>query len=167
MAIESVIGWGALAVGAGVWALDSGPPVTLSLDQWLCALAALILGQGLFRDLRVIRARRAEKAALEAAGIKPHAEPAPGGPLDAPSLTQGRRGAEINLCVESTTGVGLLALALLYVAFPAPPPITLPRGAAIAGAGVVLLIGWGTRDWVLTLRYIRDHYDIPVYRNRK
>lgn len=158
MPLESVIGTAALVVGTGLWAVDSAPPVTLSLDQWLCGLAGLILAQGLVRDLRVIASRRRARAAGEA-------PPPPTGPVDAPSITG--TGPELNVCLESTTGLMMLGLALLYVAFPVPPPITLPRGAVVAGAGLVLIVGWLTRDWVLTLRYIRDHYDVPVWRMRK
>lgn len=155
MPLESVIGTAALVVGTGLWAIDSAPPLTLTLDQWLCGLAGLILFQGLVRDLRVVAARRRARAAGEL----------PPKPVDPPSNLGA--GPELNVCLESTTGLMLLGLALLYVAFPSPPPITMPRGAALAGAGAVLIVGWLTRDWVLTLRYIRDHYDVPVFRVRK
>src|SRR5688500_5536505 len=145
MTLESALGAAALLAGSAWWSMDSSPPLTLSLDQWLCGVAALVLGQGLFRDLRVIAARRRAARAGVAADAQAQ------GTID--PATYSGRGPELNVCLESTMGLGLLALALFYVAFPVPPRIAVPRGAILAGAGALLLIGWHSRDWVLTLRH--------------
>lgn len=147
MMIESALGAVAVVAGGAWWALDAGPPLTLGLEQWLCGVAALVLGQGLVRDLRVIYLRRR-------AGTPPPAPDAPEPP----------RGPELNVCMESTVGLFLLGVAFFYMAFPVPPKISIPRGAAMFGAGVIVLVGWISRDLVLTLRHIKDHYDVPVWR---
>ena len=166
MMIESALGAVAVVAGGAWWALDAGPPLALTLDQWLCGIAGLVLGQGLIRDLRVVALRRRAKAR---AGTHQHdAAPAPAPP--APPESE-RIGPELNVCLESTVGLFLLGLAVFYVAFPVPPRIALPRGAALVAAGVIVLAGWVSRDLVLTLRHIKDHYhvrvwDVPVWRRK-
>lgn len=148
IAPDAALGVALLVGGLALWPFDRSPALTLGLESVLAAAAALVFGQGLVRDVATIVRRRAGRG-REAAGVS------------APP-----RGPAVNLCLESTLGLVLLALASLYAAFPSPPPVTLPRGLAVAGTGVLLVAGWLVRDWVLTLRHVADHHDLPVLDRR-
>jgi hypothetical protein len=135
----------ALTVGGLlVWSIDPGPPPSIGADMLGCALAALILGQGLVRDLIQMATRRRARARGEC----------PAQPVV--------RGQEVNVCLESTLGLGLLGLAAVHAAFPTPPQIVVPRGLLVAATGLVVCGGWLVRDWVLTVRHVENHYDLPV-----
>lgn len=147
---EGHVSAGVVAAGVLLAVLAPGWTISVTGDGAVCAVAGVLLGQGLVRDLRVIRARRrspmdpAEKAARALAA-------------------EARGGARYNLCLESTLGLLLLALALVLVLLPDGALGRLPAGWGLAAAGVVMTFGWATRDVVLTLRRVEDHYDLPVY----
>lgn len=140
---------GLLAASAAVaWATSPGATVTLGPETLLGGIAVLVLGQGLARDLAEIRRRR-RTPAVGSTGSK-----------ELPELPRW----ELNLCFESTLGSLLLVLAGLALVFPVAISWTIGRAPLLAGAGALLLAGWATRDWVLTVRKVRDHTGLPVWR---
>lgn len=146
LAGPAVLGLGVadLALGGG------GPPLALSWTDLAGLLALVLLLQGLARDLAVIRARRAWRA--DPAAIARRA-----------AAARDRFAFRLNLCVESTLGlVGLAVAAAARLGSGDAPPV-LPRGGWLLVVGAALVAGHATRDWVLTLAAVPDHYDLPVF----
>ncbi|MBI2943535.1 MAG: hypothetical protein HYY25_04985 [Candidatus Wallbacteria bacterium] len=137
-----------LAAGVVLGLVGQGPARPVGVEQLFGGLAVLVFVQGLIRDMTVLGRRRAGKPGQGEGGLEP------------PECLW-----ELNLCLESTVGVLMLvAAAALWFAPGTGLQLQLPLGALLTGAGAVLVAGWATRDWVLTLRHVRSHYDLPVWR---
>jgi hypothetical protein len=114
--------------------------------------AALLLGQGLVRDLLRLRAARAARAARAEA-----AEAA--GPVRTVTC----------VCAESTIGVVAILVGLSLVISASAVVLRVPHFGWCAGVGGVLLFGFLVRnvvfDWrALRLRIERDHAALVVWK---
>lgn len=132
------------AVAAFVLAKVGVLPGRLSVGALALSAAAVLLGQGLIRDLWTLR--RARQAGADAE-------------LKAPAMTC--------MCVESTVGMaGVVAGAVLVlVGIGGALPLThLAWGLGVLAIG---LVGVAVRDWVVRLRplgimHVPDHGSIRV-----
>jgi hypothetical protein len=132
-----VVGLG-IATGV-VGAFGALLPARIELGSAVLGAAALLLGQGLVRDLLRLRAARA--ARVEAPG---------------PSRTV------TCVCAESTIGVVAILVGLCLVFAASPLVLRVPRFGWCAGVGAVLFFGFLVRnvvfDWrELRLRFESDH----------
>jgi hypothetical protein len=108
------------------------------LGTLLCDLAAVMLGQGLLRDLALLlRRRRAE------------GPPPP-------------RAAEACLCVESTLGLLLLGAGALLLLGGLSEAVEVGQSGLGLGLPVFLLFGFAIKDYVLILRKDPDHANMIV-----
>ena len=139
-----------LIAGLGLWALDRSAALRIAPETLLKGAAVIVFLQGLLRDLMMIARRR-------------HAMSSENGEKLRPAMADFFW--EINLCLESTVGLILLGFAITCAFLPVDlPPTIVSRGTLLTAAGMILLIGWSTRDWVLTVKHVPDHYGLPVWR---
>lgn len=98
--------------------------------------AAVLLGQGLLRDLlRLALAGRS------------------GAP---------RRRVPC-LCAESTLGLGLLAAGLLLLGLGLGGPVALGRAGLVGGLAALFLLGFVAKDYVVVIRREEDHGSVAVW----
>jgi hypothetical protein len=127
-----------LVAAAGL-ALAGGARPSVGLPDVLRWAGVLLLVQGLFRDVTILVRRRREPA-------DPHA----------------RRGWLI--CVESTLGLALIALAWLMAWGGADRAVTLPLAGWTLLAALWWAFGYATRELVLELRRDPDHLNLLIGR---
>lgn len=101
----------------------------------LCYGAAVLLGQGLIRDLVILALRRNE----------------PSDPRQAEGLC---------LCAESSLGVLVILLGSLTLLVGVDQPIRLTSTGLAVALGGILLTGWMIKDHVLVLRHEPDHLNL-------
>lgn len=92
--------------------------------------AALLLAQGLVRDVAQLIARR---------------------------VTSAQRQRIVCLCAESSVGIGLIAIAIALTLAGISEPVMVSRCALVAGVAVVLVFGFVAKDYVITIRREKDH----------
>jgi hypothetical protein len=150
-----------LTGGSAHWAMAKAPAVTLPVENLFAGLALVIFVQGLLRDLVAL----AQRASRPRGFITQIDEEAPTEMRSVDTKTSVRvRGAELNLCFESTAGVLLLGVAGFFLFVPRGTEVSVVPGALVTGAGAILLVGFFTRHLVLTIRAVPDHMNLPVYR---
>lgn len=148
--------------GAAHWALAKGvAPLEVPVENLFAGFALVIFVQGLLRDL-VALAQRASRPRGFITQIDEEA-PTEMRAVD-PKTSMRARGAEVNLCFESTGGLILLGIAGFFLFVPRGTMVSVPPGALGTGVGVLLLGGFFTRHLVLTIRSVPDHMTLPVYR---
>lgn len=153
-----IVGLAVMLIGLGLWAAGAGGSLTLPVEYAMAGIAVVVLGQGLVRDVRELRRRQKGACAFVPASVAGAQAIATG----ATSAPPGPVRWEVNLCMESSVGVLLLAGAFGLILVELPPTVTLPLGLMVATVGGVLMVGVQVKDWVLTVRHIPDHYDVPV-----
>jgi hypothetical protein len=146
------------AAGILLWATGLGRTIDIPTEYAYAIIAVVILGQGFVRDIFEIMRRRKLKQACHC-GVTAFI---PGVGQASTTTPPPPAVWEINLCMESATGVLLLALACGNIAFEIPKRIVMPGGLGLLILGLILLVGSRVRDWVLTLRHVPDHYSMPV-----
>jgi hypothetical protein len=125
-----------LAGAVGTFAAWPGEVIwTEAFGTVVGACAALLLGQGLARDLARLWVNRA-------------------------TSTEKRRIA--CLCAESTIGLGLIAVALGVTALGIVEPVTLDHSELVLLAAVILGGGFIAKDYVVTVRKETDHGSVIV-----
>jgi hypothetical protein len=92
--------------------------------------AALLLAQGLVRDVAKLVQRRVASAQRQRIAC---------------------------LCAESSVGIGLLTIAIGLTLAGITEPVTISRGVLVAGVAVVLIFGFVAKDYVITIRREKDH----------
>lgn len=125
-----------LAVAVGTLAAWPGEVRwTAAFGTVVGACAALLLGQGLVRDLARLWVHRA-------------------------ASTEKRRIA--CLCAESTIGLGLIAVALGVTALGIVEPVTLDHHELVLLVTVIVGGGFVAKDYVVTVRKETDHESVIV-----
>jgi hypothetical protein len=125
-----------IALIAAVWLLP-GPGVwTIAFGKAVAYSAALLLAQGLIRDIaRLAFARRAE----------------------------GEKRRIMCLCAESTLGLILIVMGLGLTLIGIQDVVTLgPVGRTVLVAAI-LVIGFIAKDYVVSIRKERDHASVIVW----
>jgi len=125
----------AVAVG-GIWLATPGQAWELPLGTALAYASALVLGQGLVRDLVRLAVRRS-----------------PGQP----------RQRLVCLCAESSLGLVMLAAGLTLLLAGVEEPVVLGRGALTGAVAGLLAAGFVAKDYVLTIRRVEDHGSISLW----
>jgi hypothetical protein len=138
--IERAVDLAALATGAVLWAEAPGVRVAITWPMLVVIAGAVLLAVGLVRDVARI--------ALE------------GRPVAA---TPDRRPGELRLCLESTLGLGAVAGGLLWRAWSAGPPVTLPLGVLVLGLAAVAALGHLTRNVVVVFRQEPAHRNVVFW----
>ncbi len=126
---------------AGVGLVASGRTWELPLGHLVCYAAALLLAQGLVRDLARLVVRR----------LRP--PPAPDARLRL-----------MCLCAESSLGSTLVVVGILLTLAGEGLPYAVSAPHLAAGVAVVLVVGFVAKDWVLVLRRVEDHATIDIGR---
>ena len=137
---ERAVDLAALATGAVLWAGAPGVRVAITWPMLVVIAGAVMLAAGLVRDVARI--------ALE------------GRPVAA---TPDRRPGELRLCLESTLGLGAVAGGLLWRAWSAGSPVTLPLAALVLGLAAVAAFGHLTRNIVVVFRQEPAHRNVVFW----
>lgn len=119
----------ALAV-AGAWFATPGLRWTPAVGTLLGYSAALLLGQGLIRDVAKLVARR---------------------------VAEGQRQRIACLCAESSVGLGLLLVGATLTLLGLTEGVRVSHVGFVAGVAVVLVLGFVAKDYVITVRREKDH----------
>lgn len=115
--------------------------VALTRPMMLVCAGVVLLGAGLARDL--------SRLALAA--------PRGAGPADA-------NPGELRMCLESTLGLGAVALGLGWRSWGGgSPPVPLPVGGLVLALAAVAAFGHLTRNLVLVLRHEPAHRNVIVW----
>jgi hypothetical protein len=127
----------AASLGAAA-ALAEGLAWSVPFGTLVGYAAAVLLGQGLVRDVSRLVARRLRGEV-------------------APPTTK-----LLCLCAESSVGVLLVAAGLGLTLLGIDQPVVVTHGVFVGGLAAVLLFGFVAKDWVLVLRRVEDHAAIRV-----
>ncbi|MBI4639257.1 MAG: hypothetical protein HY731_01095 [Candidatus Tectomicrobia bacterium] len=121
----------------GTWLLMGQSEWSLYFGVLMGYSAALLLGQGLIRDIARIIMMRGKHS-----GEK---ERIPG------------------LCAESTIGMLVILLGLLLTLLGVTQRVALGRTGLTVLVGIILVIGFMTKDYVLIVRKEKDHASLIVW----
>lgn len=105
------------------------------LGPLIAYAAAVVLGQGLVRDLVRVAWRRARPRPTERAAC---------------------------LCAESSVGLTLVAVGLGLTVLGDPRPVLVTGPRLTVGVALLLAFGFVAKDWVVVLRRVEDHGSIAV-----
>ena len=133
--LELGIGLAGLTAGIAALFLSASPAVTVPPERLLKWLGIALLGQGLIRDIVLLLTGSGEK-------------------------TEGKR--KLLICLESTLGAGLIALAYLLAYLEAQQQFALRPGWLILLFASLWLFGFATRDYVLEMRKDPNHINLLV-----
>ena len=117
-----------------VAALSGGLSTAFPLGQVLAAAGAVILAQGLVRDVVRLATR------------------------DASAPRQRMR----CLCAESAVGPALVVAGILLLLAGTGGPVDLDRPRVVGGLAALLAFGFVAKDWVIVLKRVDDHGAIDV-----
>jgi hypothetical protein len=132
-----------IALAAGVVLLLAWPErqIALTRPMMLVCAGVVLLGAGLARDLA--------RVALGEPRVAPTADPHPG---------------ELRTCLESTLGLGAVAVGLAWRVWGAvPAPVPLSAGGLVLALAAVASFGHLTRNLVLVLRHEPGHRNVIVW----
>lgn len=117
------------------WALVAPASHRLPLAEAMGMSAALLLGQGLVRDLVRLARRRKETAAARRI---------------------------VCLCAESSVGLTLVVLAFAALFLGVDQPVVVSHGALQWAPALILGAGFVMKDYVVTVRRETDHASVIV-----
>jgi hypothetical protein len=136
--VERVLDLAALAAGLILLLAWPAWQVALPRPMMLICAGVALLGAGLARDLA--------RLALEAPRVAATADPHPG---------------ELRTCLESTLGLGAVAVGLAWRVWGADSaPVLVPAGGVVLALAAVAAFGHLTRNLVLVLRHEPGHRNV-------
>jgi hypothetical protein len=128
-----------VAAGAALYFATSGLEWTLSYGKTLCYAAALILGQGLVRDLSIILKRKINKEEKPA-------------------------GAKLKcLCAESSLGLLVITLGSLILLAGIDDEVKFTQLSLTATVSGIMILGFLIKDYVVMIRKEEDHQNLIIW----
>jgi hypothetical protein len=136
--VERVLDLAALAAGLVLLLARPAWQIALTRPMMLVWAGVALLGAGLARDLA--------RLALEAPRVAAPDDPHPG---------------ELRTCLESTLGLGAVAVGLAWRVWGAGgAPVLVPAGGVVLALAAVAAFGHLTRNLVLVLRHEPGHRNV-------
>jgi hypothetical protein len=119
-----------VALVAAAWAATPQLHWMPAVGSLIGYAAALLLGQGLIRDVARLLVRR---------------------------VSSGQRQRIVCLCAESSIGIALLVVGASLTFLGLTEPVLVSRLGLSAGIAGVLVLGFVAKDFVITVRREKDH----------